>query len=261
MAHEINTPLGYVTSNVEIFKDTLNNLREVVDETEQLNQLIATGGDEQAIAQKFQEAVGLVHSVQDQKVFDETLDLVKDTKFGLGQISEIVASLKDFSRIDKAVMEPFNLVDGLESALKVAHNLTKNTVAVIKDFKEIPSITCAPSQLNQVFLNFITNAVHAVKAKGQQGHLKVKTHHDQNFVYVSFQDDGVGMDEQTSEVIFEPFFTTKGQGKGTGLGLSISKNIVEEHGGQILFKSVLGKGTIFQICLPIKTKKPALQQT
>ncbi|WP_339675808.1 ATP-binding protein [uncultured Zhongshania sp.] len=214
VAHEINTPLGYASSNVEIVRETMQAMDGEVDAESILE-------------------------------FDT---LLADTEYGLKQIAELVMSLKDFSRVDRSQSQLFDLNEGIETALKICNSQLKDGVKVTRMFADLPEISCAPSQLNQVFLNLITNAAQAMDGKGQ---ICIRTSVVDDNVEVAISDSGSGMDEETRAHIFEPFFTTKPVGKGTGLGLSIVFRIIEDHGGTIRVESELGKGTEFFIRLPI----------
>lgn len=214
VAHEINTPLGYASSNVEIVRESMQSMDGTVD------------------AESLAE-------------FDM---LLADTEYGLTQIAELVMSLKDFSRVDRSQSQLFDLNEGIETALKICNSQLKDGVKVTRMFAELPQISCAPSQLNQVFLNLITNAAQAMDGNGQ---ICIRSSFDGGFVEVAISDTGSGMDEDTRAHIFEPFFTTKPVGKGTGLGLSIVFRIIEDHGGTIRVESELGKGTEFFIRLPV----------
>lgn len=215
VAHEINTPLGYASSNVEIIRESLQGMGQEVD------------------AESLEE-------------FDV---LLADVEYGLNQISELVMSLKDFSRVDRSQSQLFDLNAGIDTALKICNNQLKDGVSVERNFAELPEISCAPSQLNQVFLNLINNAAQAMDG---QGLIQIATRQVDGDVEVAIRDNGSGMDEDTRAHIFEPFFTTKAVGKGTGLGLSIVFRIIEDHGGTIQVESELGKGTEFVVRLPIK---------
>ena len=180
---------------------------------------------------------------------DELNKLVKDGLYGTGQVAEIVGNLKDFSRLDRSKVTSFNLKEGLNSTLLLAKHLLKS-VTVNKHFDKIPEILCAPSQINQVFLNLVTNATQAMEAGN--GTLTLTTRSDGNGVAVEVADNGKGIAPEVLPKIFDPFFSTKEIGKGTGLGLSISYKIVQQHGGRITVESQVGVGTKFTVWLPLK---------
>lgn len=215
VAHEINTPLGYASSNVEIIRESMQGMGQEVD------------------AESLEE-------------FDV---LLADVEYGLNQISELVMSLKDFSRVDRSQSQLFDLNAGIDTALKICNNQLKDGITIERNFAKLPEISCAPSQLNQVFLNLINNAAQAMDGRGL---IQITTRQVDDNVEVAIRDNGSGMDEDTRAHIFEPFFTTKAVGKGTGLGLSIVFRIIEDHGGTIEVESELGTGTEFVVRLPIK---------
>jgi signal transduction histidine kinase len=182
-------------------------------------------------------------------VLTELAGLAKDGLYGTGEMAEIVGNLKDFSRLDRSKVTSFNLNDGLASSLGLARHMLK-TVNVARNFGEIPAITCAPSQINQVFLNLITNAVQALDPA--KGTITLTTRADNGGVAIEVADNGKGIPPDVLPKIFDPFFTTKEVGKGTGLGLSISYKIIRQHGGRIEVASAVGKGTRFTVWLPLK---------
>jgi signal transduction histidine kinase len=187
-------------------------------------------------------------TLQQQHVIEELGVLVKDGLFGTGQISDIVANLKNFSRLDRNRVSRANLNESLNATLLLARHLLK-TVTVNKNLGAIPDITCAPSQVNQVFLNLITNAVQAMPEG--RGTITLTSRTDGEGVAVDVEDDGTGIAPELMPKIFDPFFTTKEVGKGTGLGLSISYKIVQQHGGRISAESTPGHGAKFTVWFPL----------
>ena len=195
-----------------------------------------------------------VAQFKEHQVLDELQGLVKDGLYGIEQISEIVVNLRNFSRLDRSKVASFNLNEGLESTLLLArHDLKNHTIK--KNFGDIPAVTCSPSQINQVFLNLISNAAQASEAG--RGVITLTTRRqDADHVAVEVQDNGKGIPPEVLPKIFDPFFTTKDVGKGTGLGLSIVYKIVEQHGGKISVDSALGVGTKFTVMLPLSPPEP-----
>ena len=175
---------------------------------------------------------------------------MKDGLYGIGQIAELVTNLKNFARLDRSKIAEFDLNEGIASALTIAKNqLKKRTVRQV--LGQIPRVPCAPSQMNQVFLNLLTNAAQATPEEG--GVITVRTFQpDPGRVAIEIADNGHGIPEDVLPKIFDPFFTTKEVGKGTGLGLSITYKIVESHGGRIDVASKVGTGTKFTVTLPVK---------
>jgi signal transduction histidine kinase len=157
-------------------------------------------------------------------------------------------NLRNFSRLDEARIKDTQLNECVESTLQIARNVLKNRVRVVKNLGPVPTVSCSPSQINQVLLNLINNAAQAVE---EQGTVTISTTSDEQFVHVSVQDDGKGIPADVLPRIFDPFFTTKKVGEGTGLGLSIVYKIVQQHGGRIKVSSKPGVGTRFIISLPL----------
>lgn len=248
VAHEINTPLAYVKNSLGQVSEKLPLIGSSLEHTEKLLELLGAGNDPDGLSRAFQQTSAQVGALKQQHVIEELSSLVKDGLFGTGQVSEIVANLKNFSRLDRSKVAHSNLNDSLNSTLLLAKHQLKS-VTVNKNFGEIPEITCAPSQINQVFLNLITNAVQAMP--GEKGTITLTSRVDGEGVAVEVQDDGSGIPPEVMSRIFDPFFTTKEIGKGTGLGLSISYKIVEQHGGKISVESKPGMGTKFTVWLPL----------
>ena len=255
VAHEINTPLGYARSNTEIVRNSLVDVRGLcAAQQKALSLLAAPDASEAEIAAAMDAAEAQNQALAPEELLGDLHGLLQDTDHGLGQISELVSSLKDFSRLDRSRTDLFSVNDGIDSALKICQNQIKGRVEVVKQYGELPQIECSPSQLNQVFLNLFTNAAQAIEGTGR---IYVHTLSGPHGVDVRILDTGCGMSEDVRSHIFEPFFTTKPVGKGTGLGLSIVFRIIEEHGGRIDVRSTPGKGSEFAIHLPLRQKKQA----
>lgn len=250
VSHEINTPLGYVRSNNEIVSTSMQEVAMLLGSyRDALALLDNPAADFEATARALQELEQLKAELEPDTLLEELQQLVADNHHGLAQIGELVANLKDFSRLDRSRTEFVNLNDGLDAALNICQGQLKHRIEVVRDYGELPEIECAPSQVNQVFLNLITNAGQAM---GDAGRLTLITRHEADRVLVRIRDTGAGMDEATRAQIFDPFFTTKPLGEGTGLGLAIVYRIVNEHGGRIVAASVPGRGTEFTVMLPLR---------
>ena len=181
----------------------------------------------------------------------EMNDLLKGIEDGAMRTSEIVKGLRNFSRLDQNIFRKANLNESLESTLTLLHSSFKNRIEVIKQYGSLPEVDCFPGQINQVFMNILSNAIQAVPAEGS---IFIKTWQVNDMVKVSIRDTGAGMTEMVRKKIFDPFFTTKDVGKGTGLGLSISFGIIQKHFGKIEVLSEPGEGTEFIISIPITQK-------
>ena len=250
VAHEINTPLAYVKNSLGTVSERLPAISAAIEQCEKLLALLGAGNaNADDLNRQFAQTSGLLTQLKQQGVLPELAGLVKDGLYGTGEMAEIVGNLKDFSRLDRSKVTSFNLNDGLASSLGLARHMLK-AVTVNRNFGEIPPITCAPSQINQVFLNLITNAAQALPPAN--GTITLGTRAEAEGVVVEIADNGKGIPADILPKIFDPFFTTKEIGKGTGLGLSISFKIVEQHGGRIKVDSAVGKGTRFTVWLPLK---------
>jgi two-component system, NtrC family, sensor kinase len=248
VAHEINTPLAYVKNSLGQVSEQLPGIGNALDHCDKLLEFLKAGNDPEGLSREFQQTTKHIGALKQQHVIEELSTLVKDGLFGTGQVSEIVGNLKNFSRMDRSKVSHANLNESLNSTLLLAKHLLKS-VTVNKDFGNIPDIICASSQVNQVFLNLVTNAVQAMP--GERGTLTLTTRAEGDGVAVDVEDNGAGIPQEVMSRIFDPFFTTKEVGKGTGLGLSISYKIVQQHGGKISVKSRPGAGTKFTVWLPL----------
>ena len=250
VAHEINTPLGYARSNAGIIRTTLPKIRALCAAQDKvLSLLMADNSSEQEMAEALSAVAERRKKTNADEILGDLDTLLEDADHGLLQIADLVASLKDFSRVDRSRTDLFDVNAGIESALKICNSQLKDRVEVQRLFGELPEIECSPSQLNQVFLNLFTNAAQAISGEGL---LTIVTSADAEGVTVRVRDTGSGMSEEVKQRIFEPFFTTKSVGKGTGLGLSIVFRIIEDHGGRISVQSEPDEGSEFIIRLPLR---------
>jgi len=250
VAHEINTPLGYARSNSETICTLLPKIRTLcLAQDRALHLLTTDSSSEQEVAQAVSAAAAQRENTHAEELLGDIDTLLQDSNHGLMQIGDLVASLKDFSRVDRSRTDLFDVNTGIESALKICNNQLKGRIEVQRLFGELPEIECSPSQLNQVFLNLFTNAAQAISGEGL---ITIVTSADADGVTVRVRDTGSGMSEEVRQRIFEPFFTTKSVGMGTGLGLSIVFRIIEDHGGRISVQSQLDEGSEFTIRLPLR---------
>jgi two-component system NtrC family sensor kinase len=257
IAHEINTPLGYVQNNVAMGQGLFRQLQDMIAGYEQLaDALLDENATEDRIAALMQQIAAFRSDIDAGEMLGEMHGLMEDSLYGISQISELVLNLKNFSRMDSAATEAVSLNDCIDSALNIGRNVLKDKVNIVKELGDLPSITCAPSQLNQVFLNLFTNAAQAMEG---QGRLFIRSWSAGDSVHVSVADNGKGIPEKILARIFDPFFTTKAVGEGTGLGLAISHQIIAKHGGEIRVESRVGEGTRFEISLPVEPPE-AMQQ-
>ena len=238
VAHEINTPIQYLSDSVSFIREGVKELLEYID----------------ALRASMPQPPAADENVEDlRKEMPPALTLVAD---GLSRIAEIVRSMKDFAHADQNEMAPVDLNRAIASTLVMARSEYKPVAEVETQFGQIPAITCHAGQINQVVLNLVVNAAHAIADKVQRtgavGKITVSTRVENSHVVIAIGDTGGGIPEAIRARIFDPFFTTKEVGRGTGQGLSIARNvIVKSHGGELDFITELGKGSTFYIRLPI----------
>jgi two-component system, NtrC family, sensor kinase len=255
IAHEINTPLAYVKSSLASVKERLPQVEGLVAECGKLLAMLERGDvPDTELSAQFTRVSTLSAKFRAESDAADLVHLTNDGLHGIDQIAEIVVNLKNFSRLDRSKLQRFNLNEGIESTLVIARNMVKHKT-VHKQLKDIPLVECSPSQINQVFLNLVTNAAQATD--DLSGEITVASGIAQGGqVRVDVSDNGHGIPEAILSKIFDPFFTTKDVGQGTGLGLSIAYKIVQEHGGRIEVKSTVGRGTTFSVFLPVKAAQP-----
>jgi PAS domain S-box-containing protein len=247
VAHEVNTPLGYVRSNLQLLIDTQEELQSLITLYQSLHKEILHGSSN-TVAKLLSQ---IEERAEKATLIGEAESLCENSLEGITRIQELVMSLKNFSRLDEASFKPTNVNENIDSTLKIAnHILAEKQIEVLREYGKLPDVPAFPAQLNQVFLNLITNAAHAITH--EDGKITFKTMKDGDTVVVKVSDNGVGIKPDHLEKIFEPFFTTKDVGKGTGLGLSIVYKIIDKHGGTIAVQSKVGKGSEFTVTLPIK---------
>ncbi len=255
VAHELNTPLGYVRNNVEMLQGLVAGLRAVADETLDLVHLLGDAdADPDHVAAQVMATRQRLDRDAPQLLLEDLGQLLEDTIYGCTQIGELVSSLKDFSRLDRAASEDVDINECVAGALLIARNVLKERVEVLRDLGDLPPIACVPSQINQVLLNLITNGAQAIDGRGR---ILVRTRHEGGHVSITVQDTGKGIPRDVLPRIFDPFFTTKPVGQGTGLGLAICYRIVQEHGGALRVASAPGRGTRFVVSLPVSRDLPA----
>ena len=239
VAHEINNPIAFIGSNLSIlarYYDRIVGYDRFLRE----HAMGELSDSTREILEQERTSLDLEHLLKDGGV------LLNETRDGLERITKIVQELKLFSRNDSRMLEPTDLNSCLERSLSIVNNELKYVATIRKEYGVLPEIVGNPGQLNQVFLNLLVNAGHAMASPGE---IVVRSWFDDEFVYASVSDSGSGIPEKIRQQIFQPFYTTKEKGKGTGLGLSISYDIVKKHQGDILVESEVGRGTTFTVKL------------
>lgn len=248
VAHEINNPVGYISSNISTLTRYLNDIFKLLDAYESAESVVA----DQALLERLQ---AMKNDVELSYLREDIHALIDESAEGVARVKKIVQDLKDFSRQEEAEWQMADLHKGLESTLNIVHNEIKYKAEVVREYGELPLIECIPSQINQVFMNLLVNAAHAIDEKGV---IHVRSGTGDGWVWVEVEDNGAGIPPEHMKHLFEPFFTTKPVGKGTGLGLSISYGIVQKHGGRIELESEPGKGSRFRVWLPQRQPLPAV---
>ena len=251
VAHEINTPLAYVKNSVASVRDRIPELRETLAQAQALLVLLQSdSADADALQEAFATLSARLARLSEHQVLHDLDTLIRDGLHGIEQISELVANLRNFSRLDRAKVASFNVNEGVRSTLLIAKPALRK-IDVERHLAEIPSITCSPSQVNQVLLNLVTNAAQAIDKP--RGRIVLTTRNQgMDFIEIEVSDNGKGIPADALPRIFDPFFTTKEVGKGTGLGLSIAYKIVNDHGGRIDVRSAVGAGSTFTVTLPVR---------
>jgi hemerythrin-like metal-binding protein len=242
VAHEINNPIGFVNSNLGTLRGYATQLLGVLDACAEQS------ARDPAAAAQFEQ----ISTEADLPYLRQDLTaLLDESQDGLDRVKNIVLALKDFARADSADMSEVDLLVGLDSTIKVASNELKYKADVVKALTPLPTVHCIPGQINQVFMNLLVNAAHAIAHRGT---ITLRSGFDDSGVWVDVEDSGCGIAAEHLERIFEPFFTTKPVGQGTGLGLAVSWDIVvNKHHGRLSVRSQPGQGSCFTLWLPRET--------
>jgi signal transduction histidine kinase len=242
IAHEINNPINFVYAGINSLRQDFEDIDCVLAEINNIN----------PDAENIKEQLAKLEEVKKENYFNEAYqaipEIINDIKIGADRTAKIVKGLRSFSRSDKGEKQHVNVHDELDTALLLLRNKYKKHIEIIKQYAdEMPEIECFAGQVNQVFLNIISNAIDSIYEKGT---IWISTFLEKDSVKIIVKDSGCGMDELTMGKIFDPFFTTKKVGEGTGLGLSISYGIVKDHKGELKVTSELNKGSEFTVTLP-----------
>jgi len=242
VAHEINNPIGFVFSNLKTLSGYVRDLLKIID-------AVDGAADLEVLRQ-------LKRGLEYDYIRSDVEALIHESEDGIDRVKRIISALKDFSHIEEEEFRPADLHRGMDTTLNVVNNELKYKAEVVKEYGELPEVECIPSQINQVVLNLLVNAAHAIE---EFGRISVRTGCEQDEVWLEVEDTGKGIEPKVLNRIFEPFFTTKPVGKGTGLGLALSYNIVQKHNGRIEVQSEVGAGTRFRVYLPVKQPVAPLQ--
>jgi two-component system, NtrC family, sensor kinase len=255
VAHEINNPIGYIGSNLVSLEAYLGDLFDLLKAYENLEKTCADDAPETQQISKIKQEIDY------EFLIDDVDSLIAESKEGISRVKQIVNDLKDFSHFEEIEWQWTDLHKGIDSTLNIVNNELKYKADIVKEYGDIPVVECIPSQINQIIMNLCVNASHAIE---ERGIITIRTSQpDENHVLIQVSDTGKGINEENLKKIFNPFFTTKPIGQGTGLGLSLAITIIETHRGKISADSEVGKGTTFNVLLPIKQtdkKKETIKQ-
>lgn len=245
IAHELNNPINFVHGNLPYLREYFEDLKR----------LIAALDDIEGLPEEHRDKVSELKTKTKYDFVVTDLDnILADLNEGAERIRHIIRNLKSFSRLDEAELKEASLKEGLESTLKIlSQYYGRDKILPETDFADLPPMFCYPGQLNQVWMNLLSNAAQAVSNQAEP-EVAIKTERDGDNILITIADNGPGVNPEVGSKIFEPFFTTKPVGQGTGLGLSICHSIIERHGGKIWFESAPGEGTKFRVQLPLFSK-------
>jgi signal transduction histidine kinase len=230
IVHEINTPIGTINSTIDTLSRSITHIEEEIEGTSSLN------------------------SVKNNNQFQRAVKALRDSNpvaLAAGErIIKIVNSLKAFAHLDEATYQKVNLHEGLENTLTLLEHDFKDKIEIVREYGEIPEVTCNPGEVNQVFMNLLQNAAEAIRNKGK---IVIRTFEKDGNLHVSFSDNGIGISPKRLEQLFNPAFAQKGSRMKAGLGLFTSANIVQKHQGRIEVESEVGKGSKFTVILPVQS--------
>ncbi|MCK5876612.1 MAG: CHASE domain-containing protein, partial [Candidatus Marithrix sp.] len=245
IVHEINTPLAYVKSSVELTKSHIDEIAEALNTYEDICK------QDDVTPEQLKTAQDMSKTLEEDETLEEAQLLLDNGLSGIDKISNLVRNLKDFSRLDRAEAAAHDVNKGLDDALNMINHMLNDKIKIDKNYSDVPHIMCSPAQINQVLLNLLVNAIHAVEHNDKDmGLIEITTSKHDQHVEIAIKDNGKGIPAENLTRIFEPFFTTKRSGKGTGLGLAITNKIIKEHKGELRVASKVGHGTTFTIYLP-----------
>ena len=251
VAHEINNPTGFVSSNLKTLSDYQDDIVTLIEQyrrlTTDLKETMATAEYPVSISEQLERIADLEAEADIDFVLNDISDLVKESREGTDRIKKIVLDLKNFAHPGEGKPKYADINKNMESTLNLVWNELKYKAKVAKEYGDLPQVKCYPQQLNQVFMNLLVNAAQAIEKEGE---IRIVTRPVNGYAEIKISDTGMGIPEEKLSMIFDPFFTTKEVGKGTGLGLNVAYNIIKKHNGTIDVESTVGKGTTFTIRIP-----------
>jgi len=252
VAHEINNPTGFVSSNLKTLSDYIEDIIGLFKEYRKLISKLKKNSDScgplPEISEQVKRIVALEKEADLDFVLKDIFELIEESREGTERIKKIVQDLKDFAHPGQDKPKFADINQNIDSTVNVVWNELKYKADVTKDYGDLPQVQCYPQLLNQVFMNLLINAAQSIEKRGE---INIKTRADNGYVKIKISDTGSGIPKENINRICNPFFTTKDVGKGTGLGLNVAYKIIKKHHGKIDAKSVVGKGTTFTIRIPV----------
>ena len=264
VAHEINNPTGFVSSNLKSLGEYYDDISKMIAMYRDLIGKISNKSDGTDLAgllnDQFDKIVAFEKDIDIDYLMEDIPELISDCREGVSRIKNIVINLKDFAHPGEEKIKATDINHGIDSTLNVVWNELKYKATINKNYQKLPLVKCYPQQVNQIFMNILVNAAQAIQEQGEIS-ISTKASEDNERVIISISDTGAGIKEENIKKIFDPFFTTKKIGQGTGLGMNVVYKIVQKHNGTINVESTLGKGTTFIIEIPVEFNKPDSGET
>jgi len=253
VAHEINNPTGFVSSNLKTLSDYIKDIHGLIKEyrtlVAELKENAPADADDATVSEQLMRIKTLEDEVDIDFILNDILELIAESREGSERIKKIVQDLKDFAHPGEDKLKFADINKNLDSTVNVVGNELKYKAEVTKDYGDLPEVQCYPQLLNQVFVNILVNAAQAIKERGE---IRIQTSADNGYVKIKISDTGAGIPKEHLARIFDPFFTTKEVGQGTGLGMNVAWNIIKKHKGTIDVESTVGTGTTFTIKIPVE---------
>jgi two-component system, NtrC family, sensor kinase len=238
IAHELNNPINFISGNIDVMEEYIADLKKGMAE---IGRVAEKNAELKAKLEKLESEYELEFKL------DDLNSITSSVRKGSERATEIIVGLRTFSRLDEAQFKETDIHQDIDTTLMLLRNQYKDRIQIHKEYGDVPPFSCYASQLNQVYMNLLQNAIHAIP---KEGDVWVRTKFADGNLTIEVQDTGSGIPKEVVGKIFDPFFTTKPVGKGTGLGLAVTYGIVERHGGKIEVESEVGKGTTFRVVIP-----------
>ena len=255
IAHEINTPIQYVGDNLRALEDFFRDLSTVITKYREV--LARARAGEVITPEDFAQIETAEKAIDLEYIQEDAPQAIAQALEGVQRVAHIVRAMKDFSHVEREELVPADLNHSIESTLVIARNEYKYVADVETHLGELPIVECYVGEVNQVLLNILVNAAHAIAETGRRGRITITSRSLGDQVEISISDTGNGIPANIRDRVFDPFFTTKPVGKGTGQGLNIAYQIIcRKHKGSLTFNTRLGEGTTFFIRIPVRQQSP-----